>query len=67
MSLRNLFRRVVPKFARHQHQWVEENYRRHCACGAQQLLMQNRFPQVGEPSLTWMTVDEGREKGANHG
>ena len=46
----------------HQHSWtVDDGYRRYCTCGARQLLMENRWPKVGEPKYEWVTVSDGRK------
>lgn len=52
--LARLFRRTAK--TPHKHRWIEKDYQRHCACGAHQMLMQNRYPAVGEPSLEWIYV-----------
>jgi hypothetical protein len=36
------------------HDWVEKDFRRHCSkCDAHQMLIENRYPDVGQPRYEW--------------
>lgn len=37
------------------HAWVEDGFHRHCdKCEEHQMLMENRYPDVGQPKYEWV-------------
>lgn len=53
-------RRFLANFFPHQHQWSGDgSFRRTCdICDRREILVQRKYPQIGEPALFWTGFDD---------